>query len=137
MNIFTLRNILASTAILSLIAVSAWYLAIHMDVFGSSPGDVATTIATSTNFIVVKASRQLFATSTCSARIISTVGEDITILFGTQLGNVPSATLGHVQFASTTVTYPAENFGCGTWNVFGQSIPASPALTSITITETQ
>lgn len=82
---------------------------------------------------------QIFAGNTsCKSRIISTQGVSaIMISFkdivssGIVGSTTVSGTIGHLQAASTTVVYPADEFGCGTWNAFGF------ASTTITTTELQ
>ena len=58
--------------------------------------------------------------SDCDARVITTTGTPIALVFGLFTdSNTTSSTLshqtGHAQAASTTVVYDSGQFGCGTW----------------------
>lgn len=65
----------------------------------------------------------------CSSRIISTTdgtGQAIQVLFGDPTnGDIAStsvsATVGHLQSASTTVMYDAGLYGCGRWTVYASA----------------
>lgn len=82
------------------------------DVFGSDGN--ATNIATSTYAYPVGTSQiVLFATSTCSSRIVTTRDIAVSLSFNEAAGRVPTAIAGHVQTASTTVVYDSEQYGCG------------------------
>lgn len=70
--------------------------------------------------------------SICAARIITTVGQPISLSFDKKASTTPSATLGHEQLASTTVVYDSGLFGCGQVTAYGYG-----ASTTITITETR
>jgi len=53
----------------------------------------------------------IVGTTTCTARIITTSNAGVSLSFFDQL--LDSSHLGEYQAASTTVTYLAEDFGCG------------------------
>ena len=57
----------------------------------------------------------LTATSTCSARTITTKASPILLSFYDQSTDFPTVSQGHIQAASTTVSYQAEEYGCGRW----------------------
>ena len=101
---------------------------------GSFPGSVAQiginnrSASTTSQTPAVHVPTSIFATSTCSARIVTTTGGDITLSFhdGFVLGQYS----GHLQLASTTEIYDGEQYGCGLMRVFAVS------STTITATET-
>jgi len=115
---------------------------------GGSPGNLPSEIATSSTVSVgSKSVNVLFATTTvrlgsnalCSSRVVSTVADPILIQFSPGITEGPHGTtslqlgFGHLQAASTTVSYQAEDYGCGAWIVTGQG--ASGASTTISVTE--
>lgn len=69
------------------------------------------------------------ATTNCKARVISTRETALMVVFGAtttlNAGDIGtssvSATIGHVQAASTTVAYDGGIYGCGEWWAFGFS----------------
>lgn len=69
---------------------------------------------------------------TCSARVISTVGQPINISFASLSSTSLSQTTGFQQAASTTVTYDGGLYGCGYMTIRGQN-----ASTTISIMETR
>lgn len=82
------------------------------------PGVVAP-IATTSNPTVTNSSALVFATSSCSARIISTSASPIMITFGDVAGNGgPTGSFGHIQAASTTVIYDSGQVGCGALRIY-------------------
>ena len=77
------------------------------------------TIATSTTAVVTNTAALVFATSTCSARVISTSGNSaIMIGFAERVGFVPNGLQGIWQAASTTVAYDGSQYGCGAVRIF-------------------
>lgn len=62
----------------------------------------------------------------CVSRTLSTLGVPIMLSFSSDV--TPSATAGHAQAASTTVTYENGSFGCGAITAF--------AFSSTTVTVT-
>ena len=81
---------------------------------------VATTTAIGPDEVIT-----LFSdTENCKARVVSTVASPIMLIFGDPVnGDLASTTLsgvlGHVQSASTTVTYSSDDLGCGRISAFG------------------
>lgn len=79
---------------------------------------------------------QVFATSTCASRIISSAPTElmITLTDATSSSpNVPfrpSAGVGHKQAASTTVAYDSGIYGCDAWHIFNNS--ASTSIFTVT-----
>ena len=51
------------------------------------------------------------ATSTCASRIVTTKASPVLLTFDDRL--TPTPIYGHIQPASTTVSYNAEEYGCG------------------------
>ena len=87
-------------------------------------------VATTSIASVGTTASTLFATSTCAARVISTVEKPIMLTFSDYAGQTPTGTFGHLQSASTTVNYDAGLYGCGRVRVFGFD-----ASSTITVTE--
>src|SRR3990167_7046135 len=85
---------------------------------GAPPG-VPGTVATSSNPTVSTSGIVIIATSTCSARIITTVASPIMLTFSDFEGDVPTALFGHLQGASTTVSYDSGVYGCGLVKAYG------------------
>ena len=86
--------------------------------YGSAPSGLPAAIATSSTAAVSSTASLVFATSTCSARIISTGVNGIMITLSDKQGLVPSGTVGHWQGASTTVAYDSGQYGCGAFRVY-------------------
>jgi len=81
--------------------------------YGAAPSGLIATVASTSQSAVSATAITLFATSTCTSRTISTLGAPIMLTFSDITGQTPTASLGFVQGASTTVTYDAELYGCG------------------------
>lgn len=88
----------------------------------SAPSGLPSTLATSTQFAVTTTQQLLFATSSCSSRIITTRTQAVMLTFSDLSGIVPTAILGHQQAASTTVAYDSGLFGCGAVRVVSQTV---------------
>lgn len=84
----------------------------------SAPSGLPSTIATSSNPTVTTTPSLVFATSSCAARIITTVASPIMITFSDNQGKVPSGIFGHLQPASTTVVYDSGQYGCGAVRIY-------------------
>ena len=81
---------------------------------GGTPGIFPADYASSTQFLLptTGATTQITSTTTaCSARIITTGASGVGLTFNSNVLDFNS--IGHWQAASTTVSYPAENYGCG------------------------
>ena len=99
---------------------------------GSAPNGVQATIASSTNVSFVAATAKVaIATSSCTARIISTTNSAIMITFSDYNNTAPTGILGVWQAASTTVGYDSGIYGCGLVKIF--SYTTAP----VTITDVQ
>lgn len=109
------------TAIIVLIALNLASPPQFIKLSGT-PGSVPSTIATSSSVEIGEGAEVLFPNSPagrpCAARVVSTI-DPILI----QFDNTATSTLqdpnynGHIQAASTTVTYIAETYGCEDWIV--------------------
>lgn len=131
MNLTLSKSILYLASVL-LLLVSVYLLAGSPFNARADATQLPATIATTSNPVVGTAAVTLFATSTCSARIITTYANPIMLTFSDRIAQTPTATFGHLQAASTTVTYPAENYGCGLFKVYGYT-----ANTAITVSESR
>lgn len=101
--------------------------------FGSAPSGLPATVATSTlAYPVATTQSLLFATSTCSARVITTTTGAVMLHFSDIQGKVPTAIAGHLQLASTTVTYDSGQYGCDAVRVISAS-----AATVVTVSESR
>lgn len=110
------KEILCALAILSVLIVL--YFVSGMRVEANTADGLVARIATTSPAAVTTSASLVFGTSTCAARTISTTGSAIMIGFGENQGFVPTALVGHVQGASTTVTYDASQFGCGAVRIY-------------------
>lgn len=82
-------------------------------VYGSAPTGLMSTLATTSVNAVGTTASTLFATSTCSDRVISTKAQAIMLTFSDYAGQTPTAVFGVLQSASTTVVYNGGQYGCG------------------------
>lgn len=82
------------------------------------PGNVQRLATSSFQSVTTIVPELLFATSTCSTRIISTEAGAVRLTFSDYLGERPTALNGFAQAASTTVVYEAETYGCGAVYVY-------------------
>lgn len=95
-----------------LVAVLAAYSA-H-DAKGSSYPGLPASIATTSPAAVSTSQSLIFGTTSpnCSSRIITTLSSAIMLTFSDKPGVTPSATVGHLQAASTTQVYDSGLYGC-------------------------
>lgn len=108
---------------------------------GGTPGNLPSDLATSSTVSVgQKSVNVLFATSTpsrpCATRVITTKGDPILFLSpGVGEGDFGSSSLqngfGHLQAASSTISYRSDEYGCGAWIVMG----VGTGTTTISISE--
>ena len=137
------RNILGTVAIIGAVIVLVTFLVLNREEAGagSFPGSVAQigvnniSGSTTQQFLVSHVSTQIFGTSTCATRTITTTSYPIRLSF---YDGAPSLGIynGHIQAASTTEHYENEKIGCGLMRAFAL-IDGQVASTSITITETR
>lgn len=83
--------------------------------YGSAPNGLQASVtnATTSQSTVGTTAIGLFATSTCSARVITTTSQPLMLTFSDNQGKVPTGSFGTWQSASTTVTYDSGQYGCG------------------------
>lgn len=98
--------------------------------FASAPSGLPATVATTSRATVTATAALVFATSTCSARVISTSSSSIMIGFSDNQGFVPTANQGIYQAASTTVAYDSGQYGCQAVRVFSFSTQTIGAMES-------
>lgn len=83
----------------------------------SFPGSPAYLQSATTTIVGPSGNDVLFAaTPFCNNRVVTTQSTEIKVLFGDTNGltaSSVSATVGHLQAASTTVSYDAALYGCG------------------------
>jgi hypothetical protein len=116
----TLALIIAALAmsILAIISLSS------REAYGSAPSGLPATIATSTLGYVMQTSQTLLvATSTnCAARVVTTRTQPAMLTFSDKPGVVPTAVVGHLQVASTTVAYDSGVYGCDAVRVISATL---------------
>lgn len=96
---------------------------------GAAPGGMQTAWATSSRIVLsLTEDRNLFATSTsnCISRTVTTLGDAITIKIGDHAGFTLTSSQGHLQIASTTVSYDSAVYGCGLWTARSATASATP-----------
>lgn len=100
--------------------------------FGSAPTGQPATVATTTLSRTVGTSQTLlFATSTCTSRIISTTNGAVYLTFSDVQGIQPTAITGHLQLGSTTVAYDSGLYGCDAV----RAISATGGNVTVTVSE--
>ena len=106
---------------------------------GGAPPGLASSYATSSSITVPVyvnnplVAVRLFATSTeCAARTITTDENSLMVVFG-EIGTTTytTGTFGHIVGASSTITYDAGEYGCGTWKAVSNGVSAA----NVTVTE--
>ncbi len=101
---------------------------------GSAPQGVMNALATSSTIQVGTSQNKILFTqnTVCTSRVISTAGQAIMLTFGsaTTTNMNPSASVGFVQAASSTVVYDSGLYGCEYVTAYGFS-----ASTTITTAE--
>lgn len=122
----TKANKISFVAIIGLILASLLFLLSSVltgtkNAGASAPSGLFATIATSSQLTVGTTAGLAFATSTagCSSRIVSTTGKAVMMTLSQYKGETPSATIGFLQGASTTVAYDAGLYGCGRMDIYG------------------
>ena len=85
---------------------------------GALAGSEAKIATSTTSNLGAAGATALFSTSTgCTSRIITTTPiAPIRLTFRDD--DVPTATFGHIQAASTSVAYDSAIYGCGRWEAF-------------------
>jgi len=100
---------------------------------GATPG-LYSTVASSSETRVGSTSADTIFTTTdgCTSRVISTTGRAIMLSFGS---TTPTAVVGHVQSASTTVAYDSEIYGCGQVRAYAYEAGAATPSSTIGLIE--
>ena len=129
------------TAILASLVVLLAVKQLPEPVLSGAPPGLSSSLSTSSSVAVGTSSVvTLFAPAanttaqSCTARVISTVGQPIMLSFGS---TTPTATEGHMQTASTTVAYDSEIYGCGYIRAFGYAQNVTTPSSTISIMEFQ
>ena len=107
------KTLLYGSVILAVLAIIYLFGTQTPHSLASAPSGLNATIATSSSYSLTTTASVLFATSTCAARIITTQASPIMLTFSDYAGQTPTALLGHLQAASTTVAYDSGLYGCG------------------------
>lgn len=107
-----------STKTFVIIGLAAFILGIFLSApskqYGAAVMGLSARLATSSNVTVsTSVGGNIFATSSCAVRIISTGNSGIMLTFSDITGESPSASVGHWQGPSTTVAYDGGQYGCG------------------------
>ena len=123
---------LTQYALYGIVVLSVLYLIVSMSarsVHAVAPSSVS--VATTSNPTVGPLALTLFATTTCSSRVITTAASAVMLTFSDYAGQTPTGSFGHLQGASTTVSYDSGTYGCGLFKAYAFS------STTITVTETR
>lgn len=114
------NKLLFAAAIMFAVGVIGLLLASTQSASAQSAGLHSRIASSSTIVVGIQQNQTLFtANDICAARVISTAAEAIMLSFSSAI--TPSGTEGHVQAASTTVVYPAEQYGCGAVTAYGHT----------------
>ena len=100
---------------------------------GATPGLYSTVSSSSETRIGSTSAETIFHTTfDCTARVISTTGRAIMLSFGS---TTPTAVVGHVQAASTTVAYDSEIYGCGQVRAYAYEVSATVPSSTVGLIE--
>ena len=109
------------TALLLALAALVYFSETQIPFVGSAPtGASANTGSSSLVTIPSQTSVQIFATSTCVARVIGRASTSPMLTLTDSQTN-PSGGFGVHNNASTSVTYDSGVYGCGLWRAFNTS----------------
>lgn len=119
-----------------------WVLNSTRKAESSSPQGTMTLVASSTKKSTVGSTSPvtLFSRNDgCTSRIITTYSKPIMLTFATSTDLdetvEPTGQFGHLQGASTTVSYDSGIYGCGVWQAYGFEFSSSIPSTTISISE--
>lgn len=129
----TIHKILLYGAVIVLVLLFMYLFGVSASRVGASaPNGLQAIVATSSAYSLTTTASTLVATSSgCAARIISTQGSPLMLTFSDLTGQTPTALLGHLQSASTTVAYDSGVYGCGLVKAY------SFTTATTTVTETR
>lgn len=117
--------VIAVSVALGIILAGQWTEKAPASLGGAGSGWAALNGTSSPMTLIAGQVYTLFATSTdsrCSSRVITTGNGELNLTFGEyNRPNVPTATFGHKQYASSTESYDGEIFGCGTVKAYAVS----------------
>ncbi len=128
-----MTNTLKAIGLLAITLVTISFLIFFgmRDVSASAPSGLPAIVATTSPAIVNTTASTIFATSTCSARVITTVGSTLMLTFTDTNGAVPTATFGILQASSTTAVYDSGQYGCNAMKAY------SPVQQTLTVLESR
>lgn len=127
-----IRSSVFAVVLVAMLFTFRWVHPRVQPAFSSAPSGLQAVVSSSSiNTLVGGTVSTLFATSSCSARIITTAGAPITVTFSDKVGQTPTATFGILQGSSTSVVYDSGQFGCGLIKVLSASAQI------LTVIETQ
>jgi hypothetical protein len=127
-----INRLITLACIVGLIILTALFLTQRAS--GSAPSGLPATFSTTTlGYVVGTTQSLLVATSSCSARVITTRAAPVMLTFTDVAGKVPTAVLGHLQTASTTVVYDSGQYGCEAVRV----VSATGVADTITVSESR
>lgn len=114
MKIQNIITIILAVAVLVLVTTSRFSPA------GGAPDGTVARVATSSAQTIGTTANTIFATSTnCTSRVITTTSKAVMLTFSNSSGQTPTGALGHLQLASTTVSYEANLYGCDAVKAYG------------------
>ena len=100
---------------------------------GATPGLYSTVSSSPETRIGSTSAETIFNTTfDCTARVISTTGRAIMLSFGS---TTPTAIVGNVQAASTTVAYDSEIYGCGQVRAYAYEVSATVPSSTVGLIE--
>ena len=138
----TYQNIIAGLLVfIFAFAMALWVISLTQKAESSAPNGMRTLISSSTVKATVGTTTiTLFdANSACTSRVVTTYAQPILFTFATSTDLdqtvEPTLVFGHIQAASTTISYDAGIYGCGVMQAI--SYPASAGVPSTTISITE
>ena len=109
-------KVIGFMALAAVVTLAAFWISNDLPkAIGSAPAGMRADTGSTSVITLASATRnQMFATSTCIARAVTTTSTPIMIQF-TDHETYPTTANGHLQLGSTTVMYDAGTYGCGLW----------------------
>lgn len=125
------KQIIGTGLIVAMALVFLGLVISQNQVYGSAPSGLKADLATTSQISLTTTAISLMATSSCSARVVSTTNKPIMLTFSDYAGQTPTGVFGVLQAASTTVVYDSGQYGCGL--VKGISFDATSNITVIDV----
>lgn len=125
-----ISNLIVGVFALAIAGLFVLVLTIRERPLGQATPGIPATLATSSISVVGTTASRVFATSTCTSRIITTAAKPVMLTFSDLNGYTPTGAFGHLQAASTTVSYDSGLYGCDAVKIFGFD-----SNTTITVSE--